>query len=122
MSSNARDAAYDTSLTFLLSNISCCYPKSLLGILLREKCIYSSGLCPPSHSQSSFRNTISSYLQALKPKVKIAGGKELIYREGETATIFAEVPSEPAANEIRDWSQNAWNIHLFKSEEQNVRF
>ena len=122
MSSNARDAAYDTSLTFLLSNISCCYPKSLLGILLREKCIYSSGSCPPSHSQSSFRKPISSYLQALKPKVKIAGGKELIYREGETATIFAEVPSEPAANEIRDWSQNALNIHLFKSEEENVRF
>ena len=47
-------------------------------------------------------NTISSYLQALKPKVKIAGGKELIYREGDTATIFAEVPSEPAAEDIRD--------------------
>ena len=47
-------------------------------------------------------NTISSYLQALKPKVKIAGGKELIYREGDTATIFAEVPSEPPAEDIRD--------------------
>ena len=39
--------------------------------------------------------------QALKPKVKILGGKELVYKEGETATIFAEVPSEPAADDIR---------------------
>ena len=39
--------------------------------------------------------------QALKPKVKIEGGKELVYREGETATIFADVPSEPAAEDIR---------------------
>jgi len=39
--------------------------------------------------------------KALKPKVKIAGGKELIYREGDTATIFAEVPSEPPAQDIR---------------------
>ena len=42
-----------------------------------------------------------SMFQALKPKVKILGGKELVYREGETATIFAEVPSEPAADDIR---------------------
>jgi len=39
--------------------------------------------------------------KALKPKVKIAGGKELVYREGETATIFAEIPAEPAADQIR---------------------
>merc|ERR1719166_82282 len=39
--------------------------------------------------------------KALKPKVKIEGGKELVYREGETATIFADVPSEPAAEDIR---------------------
>ena len=37
--------------------------------------------------------------------MKIAGGKELVYREGDTATIFAEVPSEPPAEDIRDWSQ-----------------
>ena len=55
-----------------------------------------------SVNSKALLNTISSYFQALKPKVKIAGGKELIYREGDTATIFAEVPSEPAANEIRD--------------------
>ena len=30
------DAAYDTMLTYLLSNISCCYPKSPLDILLKE--------------------------------------------------------------------------------------
>ena len=39
--------------------------------------------------------------QALKPKVRIEGGKELVYREGETATVFADVPSEPAADDIR---------------------
>ena len=51
--------------------------------------------------------------------MKIAGGKELIYREGETATIFAEVPSEPAANEIRDCAhKNALNIYLLKSEKR----
>lgn len=93
--------------------------RAFLGIFLRGKCIYISGSCPPSHSQSSLRNTISSYLQALKPKVKIAGGKELIYREGETATIFAEVPSEPAANEIRDCSQKC--LEYFCWNPKNVR-
>ena len=33
--------------------------------------------------------------------MKIEGGKELVYKEGETATIFADVPSEPAADDIR---------------------
>ena len=41
------------------------------------------------------------YVQALKPKVRIEGGKELVYKEGETATVFADVPSEPAADDIR---------------------
>ena len=49
----------------------------------------------------SVQITHYSMFQALKPKVKILGGKELVYREGETATIFAEVPSEPAADDIR---------------------
>ena len=42
--------------------------------------------------------------------MKIAGGKELIYREGDTATIFAEVPSEPAADNIRDCSRMKFGI------------
>ena len=37
----------------------------------------------------------------MKPKVKILGGKELVYNEGETVTIFADVPSEPAADDIK---------------------
>ena len=37
----------------------------------------------------------------MKPKVKILGGKELVFNEGETVTIFADVPSEPAADDIK---------------------
>eukprot|EP00092_Neocalanus_flemingeri_P076019 GFUD01094257.1.p1 GENE.GFUD01094257.1~~GFUD01094257.1.p1 ORF type:complete len:1559 (+),score=423.64 GFUD01094257.1:143-4819(+) len=39
--------------------------------------------------------------KALKPKVKINGPKEITLNEGETVTIFADVPSEPAAEDIK---------------------
>ena len=42
--------------------------------------------------------------QALKPKVKLGCGKELVCKEGETVTIFAEVAGEPPADDIK------WNI------------
>ena len=41
--------------------------------------------------------------QALKPKVKLGCGKELVCREGETVTVFAEVAGEPPADDIK-WS------------------
>ena len=46
---------------------------------------------------------LSSSSQALKPKVKLSCGKELIAREGETVTVFADVPGEPPADDIK-WS------------------
>ena len=41
--------------------------------------------------------------QALKPKVKLGCGKELVCKEGETVTVFAEVAGEPPADDIK-WS------------------
>ena len=70
------DAAYDTMLTFLLSNISCCYPKSPLDILLKEKCIYSSGSCPASHSNQSLRVTQFLHIcRLLNPKWRLPGAR-----------------------------------------------
>jgi len=39
--------------------------------------------------------------KALKPKVKILGAKEMKLNEGETLTVQAEVPGEPACEEIK---------------------
>jgi hypothetical protein len=41
--------------------------------------------------------------KALKPKVKINGPKELILKENETVTVFADVTAEPACEDIK-WS------------------
>jgi len=41
--------------------------------------------------------------KALKPKVKLGCGKELVCKEGETVTVFAEVAGEPPADDIK-WS------------------
>jgi len=39
--------------------------------------------------------------KALKPKVKINGPKDITLKEGETLTVFADVPGEPAAEDIK---------------------
>jgi len=39
--------------------------------------------------------------KALKPKVKINGPKELIVKEGETLTVFADIPAEPTCEEVK---------------------
>ena len=52
---------------------------------------------------------LSSSSQALKPKVKLSCGKELIAREGETVTVFADVPGEPPADDIK-WSISATQL------------
>ena len=40
--------------------------------------------------------------RALKPRVKIeAGGRELVLKEGDTLTVFADIAAEPAAEDIR---------------------
>lgn len=41
--------------------------------------------------------------KALKPKVKINASKEIIVNEGETLTVFADVPAEPVCEEVK-WS------------------
>jgi hypothetical protein len=40
--------------------------------------------------------------RALKPRVKIeAGGHELVLKEGDTLTVFADIAAEPAADDIK---------------------
>ena len=41
--------------------------------------------------------------------MKLSCGKELIAREGETVTVFADVPGEPPADDIK-WSISATQL------------
>jgi len=48
--------------------------------------------------------------KALKPKVKINAPNKVVLKEGETLTIFADVPGEPPADNIK-WSISGNELH-----------
>merc|ERR1719430_3124896 len=69
------------------------------GYAIRVRAKNAAGFSPWSIESEQ----VVCKFKALKPKVKIDSPKEIIAKEDDTVTVFADVPAEPACEDIK-WS------------------
>jgi len=70
-----------------------------VGYAIRVRAKNAAGFSPWSIESEQ----VVCKFKALKPKVKIDSPKEIIVKENDTVTVFADVPAEPACEDIK-WS------------------